>query len=235
MILYHGTKFSAWEKIKEEGLIPRSQGAGSNWEHTVESDPDTIYLTDAYAFYFSLMSVNNSSTNESAVVLEIDTNKLNNKKFVADEDALEQASRLSKEGDGLPKNWGMNERTIHYRNMAPEYAKVGYGHDWSLKVLGTCGYRGKIPLSAITRVAIIDWKENKELSWTFLDPTITLMNYKIVGAKYRAYSKHIFNDSPSNEDIAFLEMMQMPFQNFERNNIVIEEVNKPSKKFTKKI
>ncbi len=58
MLLYHGTNLTNWEKIKEVGLLPRSMGANSNWEHTVESDPDTIYLTDAYAMYFSLQCVN---------------------------------------------------------------------------------------------------------------------------------------------------------------------------------
>lgn len=233
MLLYHGTSFSCWEKIKKNGLTPRNGGSQSNWEHTVESDPDTIYLTDAYALYFSLQCVNkNEEKFEDAVVIEIDTNKLNKKFFVADEDALEQASRHMKDGDGLPLDWDMNKRTLHYRNMAQKFAKSGYGHEWSLSILGTCGYRGKIPLDAITRVAIIDIKEQAKLCYTFMDPTITLLNYKFIGVKYRVLSKMIFGDVPSSEDLELANQFMQPIQDIidDRKGIIIQKFDTKPKR-----
>jgi hypothetical protein len=227
MHLYHGTSFSSWEKIQETGLLPRKLGGSSNWEHTVESDPDTVYLTDAYAMYFSYQCTNEDKNGklDKAVIIEVDSSLLNQKKFVADEDALEQVSRNTPGGDGLPSSMTMEDRTIHYRKMAKRYAEVGYGHEWSLKALGTCGYKGKIPLKAITRVAIIDLTKQKQLS-VFLDPSISIMNYKIVGAKYRALNALIFGNEPKSEDMDFLKQLHMSIDldNFNRDGITIEEV-----------
>jgi len=228
MLLYHGTSLKNWEKIKETGLLPRKLGSTSNWEHTVESDPNTVYLTDAYAMYFSYQCTDKDEETgklDKAVIIEIDTTQLNYKKFVADEDALEQVSRSVPGGDGLPQTMSMEERTIHYRNMAKKYAEVGYGHEWSIQTLGTCGYKEKIPLKAITRVAIIDLEKQKQLS-VFLDPSIAIMNYRIVGAKYRALSAMIFGDEPKLKDMEFLKTlhMNMDLDNFNRDGITIEEV-----------
>lgn len=227
MLLYHGTSFSSWEKIKETGLLPRKLGGNSNWEHTVESDPDTVYLTDAYAMYFSYQCTNENKNGnlDKAVIVEVDSSLLNQKKFVADEDALEQVSRNTPGGDGLPSSMSMEDRTIHYRKMAKRYAEVGYGHEWSLQALGTCGYKGKIPLKAITRVAIIDLSQQKQLS-VFLDPTIHIMNYRIVGAKYRALNALIFGNEPKPEDMEFLKQLRMNIdvENFNRDGIIILDV-----------
>jgi hypothetical protein len=230
MLLYHGTSFSSWEKIQETGLLPRKLGGNSNWEHTVESDPNTVYLTDAYAMYFAYQCTNADKDGnlDKAIIIEVDSSLLNQKKFVADEDALEQVSRNTPGGDGLPESMTMEERTVHYRKMAKRYAEVGYGHEWSLKALGTCGYKGKIPLKAITRVAIIDLSVQKQLS-VFLDPSISILNYRFVGAKYRALSAMIFDDEPKPEDMEFL--MSIYVDNFNRDGITIQ--NMQSKKVKK--
>jgi hypothetical protein len=236
MLLYHGTSLSRWEKIKESGILPRKDGSASNWEHTVESNPEAVYLTDAYAMYFSFQAIEDKGKYiDHPVILEIDTSLLDKKKFVADEDALEQASRHNPGGDGLPKTMSMEDRTIHYRNMAKKFAKAGLGHEWSLETLGTCAYVGKIPVEAITRVAIIDLDKQKQMS-VFLDPSIHIMNYKIVGAKYRALNAMIFENEPKPQDMQFLEMtgLNRGFESLERDGITIEEV-KPTKKSGKKM
>jgi hypothetical protein len=229
MLLYHGTSFKNWEKIKENGLLPRKLGSKSNWEHTVESDPNTVYLTDAYAMYFSFQCTEkNEETGklDKAVIIEIDSSLLNQKKFVADEDALEQVSRNTPSGDGLPSNMTIEERTVHYGKMAKRYAEVGYGHEWSLKALGTCGYKDKIPLKAITRVAIIDLTKQQQLSVFFWDPSISILNYRFIGAKYRALNALIFGNEPKSEDMEFLKKLHMSIdvEKFNRDGIIIEEV-----------
>lgn len=225
MLLYHGTSLSRWEKIKENGLLPRKNGSESNWTHTVESNADTVYLTDAYAMYFSLQCIQKVDKNfDHAVIIEVNTSKLDSKKLVADEDALEQASRNTPGGDGLPRNMTMEDRTRYYRNLTKQYASHGYDHNWSLKILGTCGYMGKIPVKAITRIAIVDLSVQKQMS-VFLDPSISLMNYKFIGAKYRILNAMVFGDSPKPEDLEFLNMMGMgrEVEAFNRNGIVIED------------
>lgn len=229
MLLYHGTSFARWEQIKDTGILPRKLSGVSNWEHTIESEANTIYLTDAYAPYFSFQTIADGEPN-FAVIIEIDSDRLTQSKFVADEDALEQVSRQVKNGDGLPKDMSMEDRTLHYRKMAPTYAQHGYGYEWSLKALGTCGYRGKIPLKAITRVAIVDLSVNKQMS-VFLDPSISIINYQFVGSKYRALLKMVFGDEPNPEDMQMLEMTGIlrGFDSLNREGITIESVGSKKK------
>ena len=124
MIVYHGTSMSAWKKIRQSGLVPRGETGQSNWTHSIESNPDTIYLTDAYAMHFALSAIRGTAKKfEEAVIIEVDTDKLEKSALVADEDALEQVSRKQ---DGLPPDWSMQDRTRHYRGMVRRFQEFGY-------------------------------------------------------------------------------------------------------------
>jgi len=196
MLVYHGTNEASWKKIRQEGIVPRRVHGNSNWDHSVSSNPDAVYLTDAYALYFSLQCVNGDKRKfEDAIVIEIDTDLLDRSLFVADEDALEQVSR--RQDDGLPKDWSMEERTSHYRSRAREFAEHGLGFEWSMKALGTCGYVGSIPKTAITRVAKVDIKKAAALCWEFMNAMIVMANYKYVGHRYKELTKTMF-DSPQD-------------------------------------
>lgn len=189
MLVYHGTTLSAWNSIQVDGITPRKDARPSNFLE-IPSNPDTVYLSDTYAPYFAFGTANASG--DSAVVIELDSSDLNPKLLVADEDALEQVSRLS--NDKLPRSMGMVERTLYYRSMTSQYALLGLGFDWSMDRMGTGGYRGRISPCHFRRVAIIPPRGGRELPMQFLDCQVSVLNYMIMGRKYKAMTKAIFGE-----------------------------------------
>jgi len=191
MLLYHGTSRKRWEDIKTNGLKTRTDHGKSNWDHSIESNPDTVYLTAAYSLYFALGSVDTSDLdNDGPVLIEIDTDRLDCEELVPDEDALEQVSR--KHDDSLPPEWGMVERTRYYRSRVKDFAEAGLTWEWSLQMLGTCGYVGRIPPSAFTRVAMVDMKQASRLCMTMFDASVNVDAYQIRGPEYRNLTRRIF-------------------------------------------
>lgn len=193
MKLYHGTTERHLESIMADGLKPRGLDGVTNWDQTVESNPHTVYLTTAYApfFAYSSTTVMDGLEGERWVVLEIDTDLLDDSLIVPDEDALEQVTRDGNDPEnlGFPKEfyeWDMKERTIWFRSRLDEYS-----HVWrmSIEMLGTCGYMGEIPTSAITRVVAYDPRSNPSMTLAALDPCISIMNYQLCGEKYRALTR----------------------------------------------
>ncbi len=78
----------------------------------------------------------------------------------------------------------MSQRTLHYRKKQHEWAGSEGWHK-SLEVLGTCAYAGTIPPAAITRVVSWPHRPNMRLMLVW-DPTITIINQRICGDRYRA-------------------------------------------------
>jgi hypothetical protein len=185
MKLYHGTSSQWLPKIRNEGIKPRGRSKG-NWSTTIESNPNAVYLTDAYPLHFAEKA--RGDKKHPSVVFEIDTDKLNPFLFAPDEDFLEQATRNSPEFPEI-KDKSMHERTKWFRRRA--FKKYKYLFDESLKGLGTCCYYGIIPPKAITRYALIEPKAPLKF---MSDPSISLMNYKIMGEYYRTLVRHLFND-----------------------------------------
>lgn len=200
MLLYHGTTKSVADKALKSGLKPRGTRR-SMWDQ--KSDPNSVYLTNAYAPYFSVAACGVKNETFGAV-LQIDTDKiktnfLSQALFFADEDACEQATRKS-----FPEDWNMNRRTDFWRDNPLVANKNGLDWKWSLDVLGTCRYNEIIPSEAITKVAI--WNE-KEYPMVFIfDPTITLINYQIMGSRYRRLTQ-MFMQEPETEEIQEIDKM----------------------------
>lgn len=174
MMLYHGTTKKVADKAIKTGLRPRGR-LESNWAQA--SDSESIYLTDAYAPYFSIAACDKKSENFGAVIA-IDTDKLNPLFLHADEDACEQTTR----------NQFLSEKTMEYRTSfwrdSPFLAdETGMNWKWSLQALGTCRYKGHIPPTAIKKIAF--WNERTIPMMFIFDPTITLINYQIMGSRYR--------------------------------------------------
>ena len=179
MKLYHGTSDKHLPQILKKGLCPRS-GKKGNWEE-FPSRSDMVYLTLAYAPYFALNQDGNPT------VLEIDADLLNEEHFLPDEDFISQT--ISKQ-EKLPF------KTIH--NKVRRQLK-SYQTYWplSLEKIGNCCYQGKIPASAIKRYVVWDVEKQLCVSLMSLDPTITSMNYKILGEKYRGLITWLFGDCPN--------------------------------------
>lgn len=191
MIVYHGTSLTRWKKIKRDGLIPRGATGHSNWGHSIDSNPEMIYFTDAYAMHFCLNSIQQFKGKiDKGVIIEIDTDLLDQSLLMPDEDAIEQIGRHTI--DDLPKEWNMIQRTKHYRDNIREYAAKGLDFKWSMSALGTAAYRGIVPPEAFTRSAVINVKAAAELSFTYMDCQISVLNYKFCQEKYKLLSKMIF-------------------------------------------
>ena|SRR3990172_8961226 len=187
MKLYHGTAAKNLATIRKHGIKPRGKAKG-NWGDTVPSNARGVYLTNAYALYYAQCAVRGGGGD--IIILEIDTDRLA-PKFAPDEDAVEQALRGK---DGVEGS--MKERTLYYRNKLAKLAGPVNGHVLeSLKALGNCVYMGTVPCTAITRYAVIKYAEvDMSLLWMALDPSITLLNYQICGAKYRNMVRWVFGE-----------------------------------------
>lgn len=196
--LYHGTAARHLPTILRDGLRPRGRNGASNWKHSIESNPDTIYLTNAYALHFAYQATK-ADSEEAMAVLELDTDWL--PYLVPDEDWLEQVSR-KQEGLVPPgQNRTMKARTRWFRKNLDRFSA-----HWteSLDGLGTCGHQGAIPPDAITRHRIVTFPQFAELTFRHgIDPMVTVMNYKICGPRYRNSLRWLFGDTEALETDLF--------------------------------
>jgi len=177
--LYHGTSSKLLESILSGGLKPRGRKKG-NWE-SFPSRPDMVYLTTAYAPYFA---INSSKKGEKALILEIDYSKLDESSLYPDEDFIAQAISMQ-------QNRPLEE--VH-EEVCEELE--GYQHclQDSLMGLGNCSHMGAIPATAISRYVLLDCEKRADLSIMSMDPSISLMNYRFCGSRYRSVISWLFND-----------------------------------------
>jgi hypothetical protein len=190
MKLYHGTTERVARLALLEGLKPRAlTGDAGHWKHTVDSNPDHVYLTSVYAVYFATCAWEKG---DRLAILEVDTDLLDDGMMRPDEDFLEQVTRGRGPG---PKRGGMKARTHWFRKRLD-----GFAHHWedSARGLGTCSHRGTIPASAITRAAA--FKPDPCIAQSALDPAICLINYQICRGKYVALTRWAIGDEVTVEE-----------------------------------
>lgn len=203
MKLYHGTSERAARQIMEEGLLPRSarRDRKGNWNHTIISHKDAVYLTSAYALYFAIASTEDAPELKTGAdglrvaVIEVDTALLDEACLVPDEDVVEQSNR-GRESPDLPPSyhgWSMERRTRYWRKRLSGFSMTGAWRA-SLHAMGTCAHLGAISPSAITRVAFVPLRGAPNACAMAMDPTISILNYRFVGKKYRALTKWVFGD-----------------------------------------
>ena len=210
MLLYHGTSLSNWKRIQKTGILPRAHTNKTNWEHSIESNEDNVYLTDAYAMHFGLCAIQSVKKKfEDVVIIEVDVDDDLAPNMLPDEDALEQVGKVS--GDGLPDEWNMHQRTAYYRENAWRFAETELNYQWSLKALGTCCHVGEIATKHITRIARIDIKKESQLAMMYMDCQVSVKNYRFLGAHWRKVSKMIFGDTyqPDPNDF-FIDHYKVP-------------------------
>lgn len=194
-LLYHGTNGAWVDHILRRGLEPRGhRQSRNNWKHVPhQSNPRCVYLTNSYAPYFAFNAARGK--HPSCAVVEVDTDLLDHDHLLPDEDFLEQAGR---QVDQVPGT--MSQRTLHYRKLqaggyglAAKGTGLELGWQDSLRHLGTCAYRGSVPAAALTRAVVWPHLPN---AWLVLiwDPTITLINQRICGDRYRALTARLFGD-----------------------------------------
>ena len=244
MKLYHGTSERHLKRILKEGILPRvsSQNEG-NWNHTVESATDRVYLTKGYAPYFANCA---AEENERWVIIEVDKDKLvgmesaflgitqdsiHNRvweRFFPDEDYIENMLR----GNTYEKVKSAN------RVLAEELLERGYPFgaesslvrpawirdhidifagwaEQSLDTLGNISWRGVIPPGAMTRVSLYDPKSNPGMTMTALDPTISTINWKICSQKYEEITRWFLGYEVDVSRLTYFTQDQSPFDSHE--------------------
>jgi hypothetical protein len=188
--LYHGTNETTAFKALAQGLRARGREKG-NWAHSLDSNPTCVYLTQLYAGYFA---ANACAEGEKWGLIEVDTDKLDQRLLRPDEDALEQSFRGRSPDDyevGTPGHhivvalagMDMEARTRWFRERLGRFADQWLG---SLKAMGTCCYEGQIPTRAISRVVLYDPESNPAMTIMCLDPSISVLNCQYMRPKYEA-------------------------------------------------
>lgn len=210
--LYHGTSALLRDPIIKNGLQPRGTRSG-NWKHTVGSNKQAVYLTTAYPLHFAASA---SSSENGLLIVEVRASVLSGEQMAPDEDFLEQVSRRDPQFAHIGSS--MEARTKWFRRRALSH----YASYWemSLHSLGTCAHYGSIPASIITRSAVVPVRSPLVRA---SDPTITLVNYNIMGGFYRQLVRHIFGDPIDESDLGLMSGRAAYINNLPREGIVVTE------------
>lgn len=228
MKLYHGTTGTIARKALEDGVQPRRVSKHSgNWEHTVSSNEEIVYLTRSYAPYFAGAASEGPLAEQRWAILEVDVDTLEPLDLYPDEDFLEQVSRVHMpeamlevvnafcdetwwdDGNGnveyeasFPEalKGGMNARTIWFRENLEMF-----NHLWQMSIrgLGSCAYGNIIEPDSITRAVEYDPSSNEVMTIMAHDPMISMLNYAILADRYNAATRWYFGDKVMPEDLWF--------------------------------
>jgi hypothetical protein len=175
IILYHGTSKKYADKIMKEGFKSRSETGNSNWDHTIISHEDFVYLTYAYAFYFAQTASSDNHKIASIIKVEVDEEDI-----FPDEDFIRQVNKIPNCDD---------VDIIDYKHCG----------NLSLDHLGNCcAYPNDIKILERKDFKLIDM-------FYYSDPTITLMNYKIMKEYYKELIKRWWN----GEDYKSIDKSEM--------------------------
>ena len=188
MMVYHGTSLTNWKKIIKTGILPRTRTRKANWTGTLASQENGVYLTSGYAVNYAAHAA--AKKNDKLVLIEVDLDSIPGALVLADEDALEQATRGG--DDGLPRGWKGEQRVAHYRSMVKAYASKGMGFNWSMEKMGTGVHLGPIPVEAITRTVIIDPAIESNLMQICMDASVTVPNHMLYGEYWKALTQEVF-------------------------------------------
>lgn len=188
MKLYHGSSTCYLNSILAGGIAPKGErGEAGNWEK-FPSRLDMVYLTVAYPFYFAMCAAGETSDRDGEhydpVVFEIESDELEQDLFFPDEDFIAQV---------LAQQEKMSLDDVH------DYVRDNL-ENWqdlwkeSVDGMGNCCYQGVIPRAAIKRYCVFHKKERPQLAISFLDPSISLLNYRFLGGKHRGFVEWMFQD-----------------------------------------
>jgi hypothetical protein len=192
MFLYHGTTERHLPRILEHGLQPRKEHNEDNWAHSVSSHPECVYLSVAYPLYFADGALKDGDDKSRLIVLEIDTDYLDEDLLGPDEDFLAQVN-----ADPSKKDLPMKEKNEYYREIIHKY-----DYKSSLAGIGNCTYRGTIPPEAITRIVFLTHKAYVNIFWSGYDPMISVINFRMKGENYMKSTKWLFDPDEVEQEYA---------------------------------
>lgn len=177
MKLYHGTSEARLDSILSRGLRPRGKRSKGNWD-SYPSRHDCVYLTDAYAPYFAWSATKKGGR---SAIIEVDVPE---SRLLPDEDFIAQA---------LASQTGLD---IDHFHASVRDDLDGYKHHAmdSLRGLGNACHKGVIRPAAITRYVVVDFDKQRDLHQSCLDPSISILNYRFCGEKYKSIIAWLFGD-----------------------------------------
>lgn len=178
MKIYHGANFNRLDKILSNGLSPRGKRQ-SVWSDA-PSHPGMVYLSTAYPFYFSRAAQSKKNFHKG-LVFEVDMDKLNESMLFPDEDFIWHVLKIQ-------------NPDITIKEIREDLWRYHSSWKLSLENLGNVAYLGKININCLTRYCIVDFDKQKELGWSVLDPTISIMNYRFKGQFYKDLVSWFFGD-----------------------------------------
>lgn len=149
--LYHGTTEAVAKNAPVKGLKPYEVSSLDNGKMRAigASTLSGVSLTDAYAGF---MAFDTCTSRERWGLVEINPDELDESLFVPHELFLLEKSK--KKIDSVQD---------HLKLVTDYRAKLTANHkSWkeSLSSMGLCVYQGDIPVKAITKITIYDWKTN---------------------------------------------------------------------------
>lgn len=218
--LYHGTSETVAREAMRVGLKPRSHTGKNNWRHSIESHPNLVYLTVAYAPYFAANAVGQSQSRPA--IIEVETDLLNRTRLRPDEDFVAEA---------LQQQQGAVRGQNEFRKLTREVLSSidGYARYWkqSLQCLGNCAHKGPIPVSAITRVAFIDAEKAAGAFHEAQDPVISVTNFRYFGNRHRLLTRWFAGYEVAAEEIICAdEFLKMLSATPEKRNDIVEHWTK---------
>ncbi len=189
MKLYHGTNAAYLDAILAHGLKPRGkENRRSNWDHSVKSRAGHVYLTSSYGFYFAHSAVKTAGPNTKGMVIELELTPEDEQKLYPDEDFIAQAQEL---GD---KSGNLTRPTLITRTRRVNLEDYKQSWPVSLQHMGNVCFKGTIPASRITRVAIIDVKARMDLVMGYGDNCVSILSYSVMRPAYEGFINWLFGD-----------------------------------------
>lgn len=188
MRLFHGTSGTRALKIMETGILPRSK-LNTFSTMPLASNRTCTYLCDHPSYYAHLRSYEDNCG--TAGIIEVDTSQIPVHLLAVDDAACEEAGRGV---DGLDDDMSINARRVFYADWAIQNS-ADFPYQDGLEVRGSIAVKGSIPVSAITRVAIMDI----HIVRPFFDPPIstevTVQTYRHFKKKYATLTRWIFGEA----------------------------------------
>ena len=175
MKLYHGTSSVGLEEIKNLGIMPRYDSQRGEWEGTLASRADCVYLSRDYALWHAMKhSLEMIQQGIKGVLWEVDVEQLDQTLLRPDEDFLRQYRQILRwlaSPAEFAQDSGGATLTAHERGVISSLVDPSlcdptrisddidaHANLWhlSLERFGTVAYKGVVPPNALTRYFEID-------------------------------------------------------------------------------
>lgn len=178
--IYHGTTEAIAKASPVKGLVPYEVSLLDNGKPRAvgASTLTGISLTDSY---LGLLAFDTCTIKDRWGLIEINLDELDEKKFVPHELFLLEKSK---------KKIGSVQEQL--KAVTDYRAKLTPNHkSWkdSLSSLGLCVYQGEIPVKAISKITIYDWKTNWFMTREVFNASLTSKHHKMQVDRHKLMTK----------------------------------------------